>query len=216
MKISIETTVLCFCLGGLFAEGTFAQQTQPTYTTFDAPGAGTGANQGTFPVGIDESENIAGYYADTGFVYHGFVRASAGTIAVFHAPGAGASYPEGTFPQSINAGGLIAGYYEDANFAFHGFVRDADGAIHAREFFDDGGVFDVAKPRAAEFFGEDDAEEAHFRELGQDFLGKVRGFIPFEDVGGEFAFGKFADGLTQVLLLFGEREIHGRVTSRLF
>src|SRR5215469_2635107 len=57
--------------------------------TFDAPGAGTtstpgclsnGSCQGTFPqqnipVGI-----ITGYYVDTNFMAHGFVRATDGTI----------------------------------------------------------------------------------------------------------------------------------------
>jgi hypothetical protein len=86
MKNTSET-MLCLCL--LFAQTGTAQKTAPTFTTFDVPGAGASANQGTFPVGIDEDENVTGYFADANGVYHGFVRASTGTIAAFDAPGVG-------------------------------------------------------------------------------------------------------------------------------
>jgi hypothetical protein len=45
-----------------------------TITTFDAPGAGTGAGQGTFPDQNDPSGGITGYYIDGSGVYHGFLR----------------------------------------------------------------------------------------------------------------------------------------------
>ena len=56
----IRTAVLCLCL--LFAVATSAQQqeitrsgpgSQPTFTTFEAPGAGRGASQGTIPFSIN-------------------------------------------------------------------------------------------------------------------------------------------------------------------
>src|SRR5271166_1835309 len=81
--------------------------------------------------------------------------------------------------------------------------------VDAREFFDDRGVFDVAEAGAAVLFGEDDAKEAHFGELGKEFEGEVRGFIPLHDVGADFAFGEFADGFTEMVLFVGEGEIHG-------
>ena len=42
--------------------------------TFDAPGAGTRAGQGTFPVDVNPSGAIAGLYADASNVAHGFLR----------------------------------------------------------------------------------------------------------------------------------------------
>jgi hypothetical protein len=45
-----------------------------TITTFDAPGAGTGAGQGTIGLSINTAGNITGSYLDAGNVLHGFVR----------------------------------------------------------------------------------------------------------------------------------------------
>jgi hypothetical protein len=45
-----------------------------TITTFKAPGAGTGAAQGTVSLSINTAGDIAGTYLDTRYVYHGFVR----------------------------------------------------------------------------------------------------------------------------------------------
>ena len=45
-----------------------------TITTFDAPGAGTGAGQGTADGGINTAGDIAGYYLDAGYVIHGLLR----------------------------------------------------------------------------------------------------------------------------------------------
>ena len=104
-------------------------------TPFDAPGAGTGAGQGTFPAGINLFGAIEGDYVDAGNVSHGFVRAPSGTIYTFDAPGADVTPGDngGTYPQSINLFGAISGYYRDANSVYHGFVRDASGAIRSFE-----------------------------------------------------------------------------------
>jgi hypothetical protein len=51
--------------------------------TFDAPGAGTGPNQGTFAYAINLGSTIMGFYLDASNVYHGFVRATDGTITTF-------------------------------------------------------------------------------------------------------------------------------------
>jgi hypothetical protein len=45
-------------------------------TTFDAPGAGTGAFQGTEPLGINSKGAISGSYIDANNVGHGFLRTS--------------------------------------------------------------------------------------------------------------------------------------------
>ncbi len=103
----------------------------PTFTTFDCPGAGTGALQGTGGLSINKAGTITGLcvLAGTGNVAHGFVRAADGTVTVFDAPGAGTVKHEGTFPTSINAGGVITGMVSDTNSVYHGFVRTAAGAF---------------------------------------------------------------------------------------
>jgi len=103
----------------------------PTFATFDAPGAGTTLNQGTFPVGIDTAGDVAGMYFDTKNAFHGFVRSAAGTITEFDVSGAPTSIGHrGTVPMSMNTGGDITGFYVDANDVRHGFLRAAaSGAI---------------------------------------------------------------------------------------
>jgi hypothetical protein len=39
---------------------------EPTITTFDAPGAGTGPGQGTIPFAINPAGTVIGYYIDAG------------------------------------------------------------------------------------------------------------------------------------------------------
>jgi hypothetical protein len=60
-----------------------------TLITFDAPGAGTGAGQGTEGQAISPSGAVAGVDADASSVLHGFLRTAEGTITTFDAPGAG-------------------------------------------------------------------------------------------------------------------------------
>jgi hypothetical protein len=43
-------------------------------TTFDAPGAGTGSNQGTLPFANNTSGEITGVFVDSNGLYHGFLR----------------------------------------------------------------------------------------------------------------------------------------------
>lgn len=102
---------------------------QPTITTFDAPGAGTAAGQGTFGLGMTPSQAIEGFYTDGNGAFHGFLRGSNGVIATFDAPGAGTGPGQGTQPESINPAGAITGFYTDASGLAHGFVRARDGAI---------------------------------------------------------------------------------------
>jgi hypothetical protein len=45
-----------------------------TFTFFDAPGAGKGSGQGTFPMTNNSRGAVTGYYIDGGGVYHAFVR----------------------------------------------------------------------------------------------------------------------------------------------
>ncbi len=121
--------IAVLCLGLLCAVATPAWTQGITFTTFDAPGAGTGPYEGTLATSINTAGTIAGIYGVTGNVAHGFVRAANGTITTFDAAGAGTGNDQGTFPVSINTAGVIAGYYADANNVYHGFVRSATGTI---------------------------------------------------------------------------------------
>jgi len=100
-----------------------------TFDMFDAHGAGTEKNQGTFPQGINASGLITGYYLDTNMAEHGFLRMADGTLIEFDAPGAGSGAYQGTKPTSINGKGVIAGSYINAAGATSGFIRTAAGAF---------------------------------------------------------------------------------------
>ena len=112
---------------------------------FDAPGAGTGFDQGTFEFGlipegritghyINTMGTITGHYIDANRVYQGFVRASDGAIAHFDVPGAGTNFLQGTFAMGINPAGTITGYSIDANGAYHSYMRASDGTITQFDF----------------------------------------------------------------------------------
>jgi hypothetical protein len=97
--------------------------------TFDAPGAGTAAGQGTFGQAINPAGEIAGYYLDANNVFHGLIRARDGTLTTVDVPAGGTGAFQGTFLVSINPAGAIAGDYVDANNVEHGIVRARDGTI---------------------------------------------------------------------------------------
>jgi hypothetical protein len=58
---------------------------------FDSPGAGTVPDlfQGTFPISINPSGQIAGNYVDANTVGYGFLRSPGGTFTTFAVPGQG-------------------------------------------------------------------------------------------------------------------------------
>ena len=93
---------------------------QPTITTFDAPGSGTGPGQGTITFAINPAGTISGRYADAAGAIHAILRSPDGTIISFDAPGAGTGPRQGTRPFSINPAGTSAGYFNDASGVFHG------------------------------------------------------------------------------------------------
>jgi hypothetical protein len=98
-----------------------------TFITFDAPGAGTGSSQGTFPSSINPAGAITGYDYDANFLGHGFLRSSNGTFTTFDVPGL-----TSTFPSSISQAGAITGSYaynNDVNSVGHGFLRASNGTL---------------------------------------------------------------------------------------
>jgi hypothetical protein len=104
----------------------FLRSPHGKFTTFDAPGAGTGSYQGTgcfsdCPVSLNDWGAITGIYIDANSVFHGYLRSPEGRIVTVDP--VGSTY---TFPDGINDLGRITGYYLDANNVFHGFLRIPD------------------------------------------------------------------------------------------
>src|SRR5262249_5362963 len=100
-----------------------------TITTFDAPGAGTGAFQGTYAFAIAPSGTITGYSRDANNVRHGFIRSQQGSFTIFDAPGAGTAAGQGTRAYSVNPAGEITGFFFDSVNVAHGYVRSNQGVI---------------------------------------------------------------------------------------
>jgi len=114
-----------------FAFHAWVRAPNGTITEFDAPGAGTGAYQGTDAWGINPAGTTTGFYWDASgdTVYHGFLRKPNGTFILFDVPGAGTDPGEGTQPGGINPWGAISGLSIDGIGVAHGFVRAPNGTI---------------------------------------------------------------------------------------
>src|SRR5215472_2730540 len=100
-----------------------------TITTFDAPGAGTARDQGTFAFNINPSGTIIGFIRDANNVRHGFTRSRDGSFTIYDAPGAGTAPGQGTRAYSVNPSGTITGHFTDSFNAAHGYVRSNQGVI---------------------------------------------------------------------------------------
>jgi hypothetical protein len=104
----------------------FLRSPKGEFTTFDAPGAGTGFEQGTgcfsdCPVSLNDWGATTGIYIDANYEYHGYVRSPEGKFTTVDPAGS-----TGTLPFGINDSGAITGYYIDANNVYHGFLRIPD------------------------------------------------------------------------------------------
>jgi hypothetical protein len=168
----------------------------PVFISFDAPGAGTGAGMGTYPVAINQANAVTGNYYDGSFVSHGFVRAHGVVTASFDAPNA----INGTFPVGINSEGAITGYFYDANLIPHGFLRATDGSIVA---FDAPGAVNGTSPLAINSSGEITGNFADLNVVLHGFLRTRDGRITTFDVAG--AGSGFLDGT----LAFGNSPFGG-------
>src|SRR5260221_684654 len=67
--------------------------------------------------------------------------------------------------------------------------------------------FDLSVP--AILLRENHAQQPHLRQLRHDLHREMRSLVPLHNVRQNLALGKFPHAATQLLLLFGEREIHG-------
>jgi YD repeat-containing protein len=92
---------------------------EATYVSFFVPGG-----LGTYPMSINASMEVTGYYNVSATGARGFLREADGTITTFNVPGAVWTEPEG-----INAAGNITGFYELVAGIPRGFLRYADGRL---------------------------------------------------------------------------------------
>jgi hypothetical protein len=94
-----------------------AVSSEVSYVSFEIPGA-----LGTYPMSINNSMAVAGYYYASFTVTRGFLRDPDGAITTFDVPGG-----FWTEPESINAAGEITGFYEVVSGIPQGFVRYPNG-----------------------------------------------------------------------------------------
>ena len=73
--IILENAVVGSYNDGYTINHGFLRAPNGTITTFDAPGAGVGFNQGTIPLGITSLGEIMGRFIDSGGISHGFTLA---------------------------------------------------------------------------------------------------------------------------------------------
>ena len=116
----------------------FLHGSDGTISQFDAPGAGSGSYQGTYPLDIASDGPVVGYYLDASNVLHGFIRSAGGEIDQFDVAGAGGGAGQGTEGIGSNNKGWITGNYIDANGVEHCFLRDPGGAVTAFDAADAG------------------------------------------------------------------------------
>ena len=137
ISINLEGAVLGFYADSNNVVHTFlcvSGCTSPrTFTTFEAPGAGTadvGNNcfvpqtcQGTYAFSNNPLGVITGFYRDSSNVIHGYVTAPPyRNFTTLNEPDAGTSANQGTFATSVNLEGDVSGNYTDASGVSHGFV----------------------------------------------------------------------------------------------
>ena len=84
----------------------FLRSPEGKFTTFEAPGADTGAYNGTSPAAINDLGVITGSYYDASGFTHGFLRSPDGKFTTFEVPGAGGY---GTNPIALNLEGAVVG-----------------------------------------------------------------------------------------------------------
>src|SRR5437773_5842423 len=70
----------------LVALGISTPLSAQTITTFDAPGAGTGAFQGTYATNIGPSGTIIGFCREATDVRHGFIRSQDDSLTIYTEP----------------------------------------------------------------------------------------------------------------------------------
>jgi predicted membrane protein len=96
-----------------------AESSEASYLSFQVPGA-----LGTYPMNVNASMVVTGYYYVSSTVTRGFLREADGALTTFALPGS-----LWTRPESINDAGVITGYYEVVAGSPLAFMRYADGRM---------------------------------------------------------------------------------------
>jgi len=120
----------------------FLRKPDGQFISFDAPGAGLGAqlNEGTVAYGVNDRGAIVGEFQDEKLTYHAFIRDPDGKFTVVNWPDAGDGANMGTVLWTINREGDTGGYYVDSTGAAHGLLRLSKGETTT---FDAPGVVDT-------------------------------------------------------------------------
>lgn len=109
-------------VGNAFTSNTSAawiwNPTTLSYSFFAVPGA---AQYSTSPSGLNDKDQVAGYFADASGVYHGFIK-EYGTYTTIDVPGA-----TNTFLDGLNNRGVVQGQIYNAAGAAEGFVATSGG-----------------------------------------------------------------------------------------
>jgi hypothetical protein len=92
------------------------------------------AGSGTYPLSINNLGATVGFYYDSNFTAHGFLRAADGKLTTFDDPDAGTGTYQGTWPYSINDFGVIVGATTYPNKVSVGLLRMPNGRYQDFEF----------------------------------------------------------------------------------
>ena len=103
--------------------------------------AGTGAGQGTQPIGVNNAGQIVGEYEDSSGIEHGFVYVNGEFITV----SGGGDGLYGSVVTGIDNAGQITGWYNDADGNAFGFIGNAATPVVT---VDNGGTLDINIPAA--------------------------------------------------------------------
>jgi hypothetical protein len=152
------------CVSGCGSDSTFSE--------FNAPGAGTTANQGTITFSINLFGGITGYFIDSNNVAHGFVTtAPFKNFITLTEPNAGQGAGQGTFAGNIKPeGGEIAGSYVDSTGVSHGFVTSPP--YHTFTSYDPKGSVSTLTPVASALNQEGEVTGVYF-----DANGVLHGYV---------------------------------------
>lgn len=118
-SVFVLNSLLCGALDRVRPTPNFARERPDLFTTFQVPGA-----LGTYPMSINDSETVTGYYTESAGTQGGFVRSADGVVETFQVPGSILTEPVG-----INSAGEVVGYYELTAGVPQAFIRGVDGQI---------------------------------------------------------------------------------------
>jgi probable HAF family extracellular repeat protein len=90
-----------------------------TYTTLNDSNAGSGSDQGTVPIAMNNSGEVVGYYYDSNGAYHGFLYDNGGFTELDYPAVGNASVQ--TAPYAINNAGEVVGYFYNGS-NYEGFI----------------------------------------------------------------------------------------------